>query len=242
MAMKTMRTQAVDALREIIQEQYRPGEKLPAEPDLAKQLSLSRNTIREAIAQLVHEGRLDRKWGVGTTVLSPRAQAAFSVTDVGPIRQIIEASGHQPGLLRFHTEVVDATDDVAAELELEHNEKALYIERLFAVDTTPAVWLRDWCRTHVGDTAIDVSALEDISVDLPTLFREQTGQVLDRLEGRIDAVARSGDFATAGHLDTPLVQISQNVVTSDDLSLVYSIVQFDTAVVDLNIHRQFGRR
>lgn len=237
-----MRAQAVDALRELIDGQYEPGEKLPAEPDLAKQMSLSRNTVREAIGQLVHEGRLDRKWGVGTTVLPPRAQAAFSVTDVGPIRQIIEASGHQPSLLRFRTGVVQAPGKVSAELELGNDEMVLFIERVFAVDDTPAVWLRDWCPTHIGDVAIDGSALEDIGVDLPSLLREQTGQVLDRLEGRIDAVARSNDFIAAGLVDSPLVQISQNVITNDDLPLVYSVIQFDTAVVDLNIHRQFAWR
>lgn len=238
---KTMRAQAVDALRMLIDEEYAPGERLPSEPDLAKQMSLSRNTMREAIGQLVHEGRLDRKWGVGTTVLSARPQAAFSVTDVGPIRQVIEASGHTPGLLRFHSEVVESTPEIAAELGMGAGDEVLFIERVFAVDQTPAVWLRDWCPTHVGDVAIDVSALNDIAVDLPTLLREQTGQVLDRLDGRLDAVGRSGDFVVAGGVGAPLVQITQNVVTDDDLTLVYSIIQFDTAVVDLNIHRQFGR-
>jgi GntR family transcriptional regulator len=238
---RTLRAQAADALRAIIDEQYEPGERLPAEPELAKRLNLSRNTVREAIGQLVHEGRLDRRWGVGTTVLSPRAQAAFSVTDVVPIRQIIEASGHKPSLLRFRTEIVQPSEEVVAELELDEGENALYVERLFAIDDTPAVWLRDWCRSHVGDTAIDVAALEDISVDLPALIRSQTGQVLDRLEGRIDAVPRAGDFLSP-ESEKPLVQISQNVVTREGLALVYSIVQFDTAVVDLTIQRAFSQR
>ncbi len=239
---RTMRAQAVDALRALIEERYEPGQKLPSEPDLAKQMNLSRNTMREAIGQLVHEGRLDRKWGVGTTVLSARAQAAFSVTDVEPIRQVIEASGHTPALLRFHTEVVETSAEVAAELGVKAGDEVLFVERVFAVDQMPAVWLRDWCPTHVGGAPIDVSSLEDIAVDLPTLLREQTGHVLDRLEGRIDAVIRSGDFLSTDASNTPLVQITQNVVTRDDLALVYSIVQFDTAVVDLSIHRQFSGR
>lgn len=61
--------QAQDLLRELIEsEDYKNGRMLPNEVDLAKQLNISRNTLRQAINQLVFEGLLIRKKGVGTKV------------------------------------------------------------------------------------------------------------------------------------------------------------------------------
>ena len=61
--------QAQDLLRELIDsEEYKNGRMLPKEVDLARQLNISRNTLRQAINQLVFEGLLVRKKGVGTKV------------------------------------------------------------------------------------------------------------------------------------------------------------------------------
>ncbi len=50
------------------------GEKLPAEHELAAQFSVSRMTIRESIEDLVNEGLLYRRHGVGTFVAFPHLQ------------------------------------------------------------------------------------------------------------------------------------------------------------------------
>ncbi len=61
--------QAEDMLRRLIDKQeYREGKLLPNEVELASSLNISRNTLRQAINQLVFEGLLVRKKGVGTKV------------------------------------------------------------------------------------------------------------------------------------------------------------------------------
>lgn len=61
--------QAEDMLRKLIEEpEYKEGKLLPNEVDLAARLNISRNTLRQAINQLVFEGLLERKKGVGTKV------------------------------------------------------------------------------------------------------------------------------------------------------------------------------
>lgn len=62
--------QAQQILRQLIEsEEYKNGKMLPKEVDLSKQLNISRNTLRQAINQLVYEGLLVRKKGVGTKVV-----------------------------------------------------------------------------------------------------------------------------------------------------------------------------
>src|SRR5512135_1293817 len=59
---------------EITSRTLKRGEKLPAEHELAARFSVSRMTIRESIEDLVNEGLLYRRHGVGTFVAFPHLQ------------------------------------------------------------------------------------------------------------------------------------------------------------------------
>lgn len=57
----------------ILKEEYQKGDKfLPKEVTMSKKLGVSRNTIRQAINKLAHEGLIERKKGVGTKVITKK--------------------------------------------------------------------------------------------------------------------------------------------------------------------------
>ncbi|MEU5060247.1 MULTISPECIES: GntR family transcriptional regulator [unclassified Streptomyces] len=241
--LRTLRAQAAEELRTLIARDYKPGDRLPPESELARRIGLSRNTVREAVALLVSEGLVQRRWGVGTTVLAPVPPASFSVTDVIPIKDIIKSAGHKPGLSHWNHRSVKPDPDIAAHLDLPDDDaETWYVERVFTVDGQPAVHLRDWCLKTIGGRPVDLTLLRDVEVDFIGLLREQSGETLHRMEGKIQS-ALSGDvFATgANSQPVPLVQITQTCYTAAGSAVVYSIVQFDTDVVDLTIRRAFGR-
>ncbi len=65
--------QAESILRKLIEkEEYVNGKLLPKETDLSEQMGISRNTLRQAISELVREGLLVRKRGVGTHVIEKK--------------------------------------------------------------------------------------------------------------------------------------------------------------------------
>lgn len=66
--------------RSIDQGQFRPGDRLPPERDLAEMLDVSRTTVRSAVAVLEQEGRLSvrRGRGGGVTVTEPRYEPAVA--------------------------------------------------------------------------------------------------------------------------------------------------------------------
>ncbi|MGC4388016.1 GntR family transcriptional regulator, partial [Streptococcus suis] len=66
--------------KEIEEENWKIGERLPSERDLADRFSVSRMTLRQAISLLVDEGILERRVGSGTFVASKRVQEKMSGT------------------------------------------------------------------------------------------------------------------------------------------------------------------
>lgn len=63
--------QVVDQLVQRIETgSWAVGERIPSEPELVEQLGVSRNTLREAVQALIHNGMLEARQGDGTYVLS----------------------------------------------------------------------------------------------------------------------------------------------------------------------------
>ena len=57
----------------IVQQRLQPGDRLPAERELAHQFGVSRTVVREAVRALAARGLLEVKAGSGTLVRTPSA-------------------------------------------------------------------------------------------------------------------------------------------------------------------------
>src|SRR5437868_4206273 len=66
-------SQQLEAL--IIERRLQPGDRLPAERELARQFGVSRTVIREAVRSLAAKGMLEVRSGSGTIVRAPNAAA-----------------------------------------------------------------------------------------------------------------------------------------------------------------------
>jgi hypothetical protein len=89
--------QAIVKIKElIISGEFTPGSKLPREQDLAKQLGLSRNSLREAVRALTLVGVLDARVGDGTYVTS--LDSELLLTGMGFVGDLLAG----PTLLEVH--------------------------------------------------------------------------------------------------------------------------------------------
>lgn len=65
--------------REIEAGDFNPGGRLPTEQQLAERFGVSRNVVREAIAQLRADGMIEARQGVGAFVLAPELRSAIRI-------------------------------------------------------------------------------------------------------------------------------------------------------------------
>ena len=68
MARIVLSEQTADRIQQLINKQYKPGDKIPAEMELASFMDVSRTTIREAVKILCSRNILEIKRGSGTFV------------------------------------------------------------------------------------------------------------------------------------------------------------------------------
>lgn len=86
--------QVLNAMEEMIRSgKWRIGDRIPAEPELAKAFSVSHNTIREALQSLIHMGMLEARPGDGTYVMASDrfAVAVNNRLKESELPQILEA-------------------------------------------------------------------------------------------------------------------------------------------------------
>lgn len=91
------------------------GAALAPERDLADLLDTSRTTVRQAIAELVVDGRLERTQGSGTFVAQPKLMQVRPLTSFS---QDLSAEGWRPGSTVLGVDVVAADADLARHLRL----------------------------------------------------------------------------------------------------------------------------
>lgn len=143
--------QAEKLLREIISDpQYANGKFLPNEVQLAKQLAISRSTLRQALNKLVYEGLLVRKKGIGTKVAEPaissKSKNWLSFT------QEMTARGIAIKNFELHVTWVAPDEAVANFFGIGTDKKILKLERLRGKAEGPFVYFISYFHPRVGLT------------------------------------------------------------------------------------------
>ena len=120
------------------QPEYQGKAFLPNETSLAKQLGISRNTVRQALNKLVYEGLLIRKKGVGTRVagrsINTRAHNWLSFS------QEMKACGIKVVNYELKVSWVEADERTSVFFEMPAGKKVLKLERLRGHDKYPFVY------------------------------------------------------------------------------------------------------
>lgn len=130
------------ALAEILR-QAEPGTVLPSEPRLAKQLGVSRSTLREALRPFEQRGWITRRQGVGTFVAAAPAVIEAGLERLVSIQRLAARQGLQTSMGALK---IDRRAPIAEEIEAagwSASEPVLQIERVILAQDRPVAFLVD---------------------------------------------------------------------------------------------------
>lgn len=113
------------------------GDLIPSENQLCKAYGVSRNTAQRALDELVREGILTRRQGVGTFVTAPRIEQALS--EFYSFSDAVTARGHKHTVKVPSVSVEKASAKQAKALNVDVGEPIIVLTRLRFVNDVPFV-------------------------------------------------------------------------------------------------------
>jgi GntR family transcriptional regulator len=198
----------------LIAGEWKPGESIPSEMELAQRFGVSQGTVRKAIDALAAEHILIRRQGKGTFVAShnaPTYQYRFL--------RIIADSGEKPHPVTHFIDVrkAKATAEVARALDLKAGAPVTVVERVLVFNGKPLI-LDEVVLSSAQFPGLNREKIEESRGSLYSFFETAYGLRMIRAEERLTAVA--ADEFTARHLavkkGTPLLCVDRIAFTYGD--------------------------
>lgn len=118
-----------------------PGAAVPTERELALRMTTSRTTVRQALSELVVEGRLIRRQGSGTYVAEPKITWPLYLAS---FTEQVKASGFAPSAEVLSTQRIAATAELAARLAIAPRAPVYKLDRLRLADNWPVAVETSW--------------------------------------------------------------------------------------------------
>ncbi|MEN8119890.1 MAG: GntR family transcriptional regulator [Bacteroidota bacterium] len=229
--------QVEELLRKLVElPEYTKGKMFPKEVDIAQQLGISRNTVRQAISKLVIEGLLERKKGVGTKVaeqnISTRLKSWMSFTQ--------EMNKKDIAFINYEIKVekVLADEEVANVLEIEESTEVIKLSRLRGDSEGPFVHFISWLHPRIG-----LSKKEDFSRPLYEILEKDYSTVVDLSKEKIMAVCAEKKIANKLQIsDTnPVLKRIRKVYDPGKRPIEYNIGYYraDKFSYTIDIKREF---
>jgi GntR family transcriptional regulator len=217
---RSLRHSLAQELRERIHAgEWRPGERMPSEPELARRRTVSRSSMRGAIAMLEEEGYVSRRHGSGTYVTHRPALPSDLGRNFG-VSSMIASTGEQPGTVQESSGAVPAPASVAEALGVAEGARVSSLRRVRTAGGRRVVDVTDWCRLeHLAPEELPGIGEGSIYAALA-----ERGLTVDH--GVAQLTPRNADGELADRLDVPrgtlLLTIDQVDRTADGVAVLVS--------------------
>ncbi|MER7677711.1 MULTISPECIES: GntR family transcriptional regulator [unclassified Streptomyces] len=172
---------AVKAHIALLIEELGEGGLLPTERDLAEQYEVARETVRQALRELLLEGKL-RRQGRGTVVAGPKLEQPLSLASY---TEGVRRQGRTPGRTLISLDRFPCSETLAAEAGLTRGEPVWHMERVLLADDE---------RVGLESTYVAVARVPDLDRDFTpdssfyAYLRERLGIAFGDADERIETV------------------------------------------------------
>ena len=194
--------------------EWKPGEIIPSEAELAVRFGVSQGTVRKAIDELAAENLLIRRQGRGTFVSTHHEeQVKFRFLRLVPDGEPGQTLRMERQFLACHR--IRATADVARTLGIKPGDMVLEIRRILRMGGEPVVY-EDIYLQSASFRGLTAERLERYQGPLYALFDSEFGTRMVRAEEKIRAV-------NAGEQEAELLKVpaGQALLSVERLSFSY---------------------
>ncbi len=183
--------------------EWKPGELIPSEVELAARFKVSQGTVRKAIDELAAENLVMRRQGKGTFVSTHHEERAhFRFLRLMPDTGV----PHHPDNRILDVKRQSAPAEVAQLLELKSGDAVIYIRRLLSFDGAPTILEELWLPGAIFK-GLTAERLDQYKGPMYGLFESEFGTRMIRASEKIRAIG--ADAGAAGLLGvapgTPLL-------------------------------------
>lgn len=191
--------------------QWKPGESIPSEHELAKRFNVSQGTVRKAVNELAQENVLVRQQGRGTFVAShahDRAQAAF--LRIAPDAGTIESLSAE--LVECRRVKADAAS--ARNLDIPTGSPLMRIRRVLAINGRNAIYEEARVPASLFG-GLDAGTVQDHRCMLYSMYESVFHVRIVAAEERLKAVAADADMCSIMGIPpaTPVLMIERVAYT-----------------------------
>ena len=226
-------------LKELIQTgRYTEGDKLPSEIELSKTCDVNRNTLRQAIAELVTAGILRKEKGMGTFVSSLIPLALkHKLKSISSFRDDLREIGINDDTNVLKKGIEDAKNHISKTLLLGANNRVVVVRRLRAGNDVPFIYEESHLPGDMFKQILDM----DLTGSMYKLLSERFNIVLARCEQTIRAINLKGKIAKILELPENSAGIFMESVTFDENSIpvevLYSYYRGDKYMFEVELGR-----
>ncbi len=164
--------------------EWKPGELIPSEIELAARFKVSQGTVRKAIDELSAENLVVRRQGKGTFVATHHeARAQFRFLRLAPDQGV----PHYPENRIIEVKRMRAPAEVARALDMKSGDSVVYIRRVQSFDGVPTILEELWLPGQIFK-GLTAERLNEYKGTMYALFEAEFGTHMIRAAEQIRAV------------------------------------------------------
>lgn len=184
-----------EVLSRIHSREWKPGDLIPNESDLAEEFGCARATVNRALRAVAESGLLDRRRKAGTRVMQHPVRKA--TLNIPILRQEIEEKNHEYAYAVFSSALEKPPLHVRAHMKLNPNDRVLHHQSVHLADGRPYVACDRWVNVETIPQILEadlsqISANEWLVANAPFT------------DGSISFSAARADASIAERLDAKL--------------------------------------
>lgn len=182
----------------IISGEYKAGDKLPSEDDIAKMFGVSRATVNKGLSELLNKDYLRREHGRGTYVAKLRREG--NKADIMGFYDSVATKGFSVESDVLASEIITPSKEICDLMDIPITQRVMYLKRLRYVNKDPIVLQENYLSSPF------IEELQQIDFSCNSLYRLLKDKFSCEIVHAIDLV----DPILAGDEEQELLRIKLN--------------------------------